>query len=249
MDSDHDPIMAIQKQEERWSQTNRLDQSPKVTTDFGIEVKAAYTPADVQHLDFLRDIGFPGEYPFTRGPYPEMSRHKPWRYSVFSGFDTPEETNRRWRFLYEAGQPAFSIVYDLPSHMGLDPDDPLAADEVGRVGIPVCSAQDIEVVFEGLPLGTAPFYSNMETLAALIVAMYIAAGEKRGVPAAKLPGSISNDPLSTAISKSTAVFPIRHSLRLACDLIEYSCRHLPKFYPLQIKGINMSEGGASMVQE
>lgn len=249
MSSERNDIKAIREQENRWREANRLDQSPKVTTDFGIEVNAAYTPADIQHVDFLRDVGFPGEYPFTRGPYSEMSRHKPWRYSVFSGFDTPEETNKRWRFLYEAGQQAFSIVYDLPSHMGLDPDDPLAADEVGRVGIPVCSAQDIEVVFEGLPLGTAPFYSNMESLAALIVSMYIAAGEKRGIPATKLPGSISNDPLSTAVSKSTAVFPIRHSLRLACDLIEYSCRHLPKFYPLQVKGINMSEGGAGIVQE
>lgn len=249
VDSERNEIKEIKEQEERWSKVNKLDQSPVIKTDSGIEVKATYTPAEIQHNDFLRDVGFPGEYPFTRGPYPEMSRHKPWRYSVFSGFDTPEETNKRWRFLYEAGQSAFSIVYDLPSHMGLDPDDPQAADEVGRVGIPVCSAQDIEVVFEGLPMGKAPFYSNMETLAPMIVAMYIAAGENCGIPAEKMPGSISNDPLSTAVSKSTTVFPVRSSLRLSCDLIEYSCRNLPKFYPQQVKGINMSEGGASMVQE
>jgi len=245
-------INEIIEEEEKWVEEKKigvLPKSPKVESDLGLEVKAVYTPADIQHIDYLRALGFPGEYPFTRGAYPEMSRHKPWRYSVFTGFDTPEETNKRWKFLYEAGQPAFNIVYDLPSHMGIDPDDPLAEGEVGRVGIPICSVDDMEMVFKDLPLGEVPFYGNMETLAAMIVAMYIAAGRKRGIPEADLLGNISNDPLSTAASKSTVVFPIRHSFRLACDLIEYACKNMPKFYPCNIKGVNMSEGGASMAQE
>ncbi|MEW6034635.1 MAG: methylmalonyl-CoA mutase family protein [Chloroflexota bacterium] len=239
----------LEEEERRWQKKHKVDQSPPVKTDLDIEVKAVYTPADVQHIDYLSQLGFPGEYPFTRGPYPEMSRHKPWRYSVFTGFDTPEDTNARWKFLYKAGQPAFNIVYDLPSHMGLDPDDPLAEDEVGRVGIPICSTQDVETVFQDLPMGTVPFYGNMETLGAMIVAMYIAAAEKRGLTEDKLPGSISNDPLTTAVSKSTTVFPLKHALRLSCDLIEYACRRMPRFYPLQIKGVNISEGGANIAQE
>ena len=176
-----DNISRIAEEKERWKQENQIALSPKspvVKTDLGIEVDAIYTPADIQHIDYLKSLGFPGEYPFTRGPYPEMSRHKPWRYSVFTGFDTPEETNKRWKFLYEAGQPAFNIVYDLPSHMGIDSDDPLAEGGVGRVGIPICSVDDIETVFKDLPLGKVPFYGNMETLAAMTVAMYIAAGKK-----------------------------------------------------------------------
>jgi len=247
LDSQQDST--LEQQEKAWEQRHKVDQSPTVKTDLDIEVKAIYTPNDVRHLDYGSQLGFPGEFPFTRGPYPEMSRHKPWRYSVFTGFDTPEDTNVRWKFLYQAGQPAFNVVYDLPSHMGLDPDDPLAEDEVGRVGIPICSTQDIETVFQDLPMGTVPFYGNMETLGAMIVAFYIAAAAKRGIPQEKLPGSISNDPLTTAISKSTTVFPVRHALRLSCDLIEYASRHMPKFYPLQIKGVNISEGGANMAQE
>jgi len=245
---EHD-LERISREKGHWEERHRIKESPPVKTDLDIEVSPLYTPADIQAIDYLEDIGFPGEFPFTRGPYPEMSRHKPWRYSVFTGFDTPEDTNKRWKFLYKAGQPSFSIVYDLPSHMGLDSDDPQAEDEVGRVGIPICSTQDIELLFEDLPIGRVPFYSNMETLAPLIVAMYIAAAEKRGVPQDELLGSISNDPLSTAVSKSTTVFPIKHSLRLATDLIEYSIHNLPKFYPINIKGVNMSEGGASMAQE
>lgn len=242
-------VEKISEGKKRWSERFKLEQSPKVKTDLDIEVEPIYTPADIQDMDYLRDLGFSGEYPFIRGPYPEMSRHKPWRYSVFTGFDTPEETNARWKFLYNTGQPVFGIVYDLPSHMGLDPDDPLAEGEVGRVGIPICSVQDIDTLFKDLPFGKVPFYSNMEGPAAMIVAMYIAAGEKKGISCSELPGSVSNDPLTTAMSKSSSVFAIRQALRLSGDLIEYASRNMPKFYPLQVKGINISEGGANIAQE
>ena len=245
-------IDRIVERKRKWQEKNEIgvsSKSPPIKTDLGIEVDAVYTPADIRDEDYLKDLGFPGEYPFTRGPYPEMSRHKPWRYSVFTGFDTPEETNKRWKFLYEAGQPSFSIVYDLPSHMGFDPDDTIGEVEVGKVGIPICNVDDIETLFKDLPMGKYPFYGNMETLAAMIVAMYIAAGKKRGIAEADLPGSISNDPLTTTASKSTVVFPVRHSFRLACDLIEYACKNMPRFYPLQVKGVNIAEGGCSIAQE
>jgi len=247
-----DDMERIKREEKIWEEENKIGVSPKsprVYTDLELEAKAVYTPADIQHVDYLRDIGFPGEYPFTRGTYPEMSRHRPWRYSVFTGFDTPAETNKRWKFLYQAGQPAFNIVYDMPSHMGVDPDDPIAEGEIGRVGIPICNITDIETLFKDLPMGKYPFYGNAESVAAIFVAMYIAAAKKRGITEANLPGAISNDPLSTAASKSTLAFSVKHSFRLACDLIEYACRKMPNFYPVQVKGVNMSEGGCSMAQE
>lgn len=246
--SEHQDIGKIQQEKERWIKQCKVDKSPEIKTDLDIKVDAIYTPADVR-ADYLKDLGFSGEYPFTRGPYPEMSRHKPWRYSVFTGFNSPEDTNARWKFLYKSGQPAFSIVYDLPTHMGVDSDDPLGEDEVGRIGIPVTGLADMEILFADLPIGLVPFNSNMETLSAMIIAFYIAAAEKRGVKQVDMVGSISNDCLSTAAAKGTTVFPLKHGVRLACDLIEYCTRNMPKFYPNNLKGVNMSEGGADMAQE
>lgn len=242
-------LTSIEQERERWIKEFRVDESPRVFTDLGIEVAPVYTPADIKDLDFERDLGFPGEYPFTRGPYPEMSRHRPWRYALFTGFDTPEKTNERWKFLYKAGQPSFNIVYDLPTHMGIDSDDPRAADEAGRVGIPIDTLRDWEALWEGLPMEGVPFNNNIETLAAIIIAFHVALAEKRGVPPAKLWGSISNDPLSTAVSKGTTVFPVEKGVRLAVDLIEYSVRNMPRFFPVNMKAVNMAEGGASPAQE
>lgn len=236
-------------EKETWRKKFKVHKSPKVVTDLGIEVDAVYTPADIEDKDYLRDIGFPGEYPFTRGPYPEMSRHRPWRYALFTGFDTPEKTNERWKYLYKAGQPSFNIVYDLPTHLGLDSDHQLAEDEVGRVGIPIDSLRDWEALWADLPLEGVPFNSNIETLAAIIIAFHVALAEKRGTPVSKLWGSVSNDPLSTAVSKGTTVFPLEHGVRLSVDLIEFCTKNMPRFFPVNLKAVNMSEGGASMAQE
>jgi methylmalonyl-CoA mutase N-terminal domain/subunit len=243
------PVDKIITEKEIWRKKFKVHESQKVVTDLGIEVDAVYTPADIEDTDYFRDIGFPGEYPFTRGPYPEMSRHRPWRYALFTGFDTPEKTNERWKYLYKAGQPSFNIVYDLPTHLGLDSDHPLAEDEVGRVGIPIDSLRDWEALWADLPLEGVPFNSNMETLAAVIIAFHVALSEKRGTPVSKLWGSVSNDPLSTAVSKGTTVFPLEHGVRLSVDLIEFCTKNMPRFFPVNLKAVNMSEGGASMSQE
>ncbi|MFC2035331.1 methylmalonyl-CoA mutase family protein [Chloroflexota bacterium] len=239
----------IAKEKQRWMEQFKVDQSPPITSDDVGEIQAVYTPADISDTDYLRDIGFPAEYPFTRAPYPEMSRHKPWRYSLFTGFDNPEKTNERWKFLYKAGQPSFNIVYDLPTHLGIDSDDPLAEDEVGRVGIPIDTIRDWDALWADLPMDGVPFNNNIETLAAIIIAFHVATAEKRGIPPDKLWGSISNDPLSTAVSKGTTVFPLKHGVRLATDLIEYSTSNMPRFFPVNLKAVNMAEGGASMIQE
>lgn len=245
----NDNVENIIAEEVLWRKKFKVDESAKVFTDLGIEVNALYTPADMDPIDYIRDIGFPGEYPFTRGPYPEMSRHRPWRYTLFTGFDTPEKTNKRWKYLYQAGQESFNIVYDLPTHLGIDSDHALAEDEVGRVGIPIDTLQDWETLWDGLPMEGVPFNSNIETLSAIIIAFHVATAEKRGIPPSKLWGSISNDPLSSAISKGTTVFPLRHGVRLAVDLIEYCTKEMPRFYPVNLKAVNMSEGGSSMAQE
>jgi methylmalonyl-CoA mutase N-terminal domain/subunit len=243
------PVDKIIPEKEIWRKKFKVHESQKVVTDLGIEVDAVYTPADIEDTDYFRDIGFPGEYPFTRGPYPEMSRHRPWRYALFTGFDTPEKTNERWKYLYKAGQPSFNIVYDLPTHLGLDSDHPLAEDEVGRVGIPIDSLRDWEALWADLPLEGVPFNSNIETLAAVIIAFHVALAEKRGTPVSKLWGSVSNDPLSTAVSKGTTVFPLEYGVRLSVDLIEFCTKNMPRFFPVNLKAVNMSEGGASMSQE
>lgn len=240
----------LTRAEEEWRNKLRVGSKGVISSDeLGIEIKAAYTPADIQDMNYLNDLGFPGEYPFTRGPYAEMSRHGPWRYSIFSGFGSAEDTNARWKMLYEAGQRSFNLAPDLPTHLGLDSDHPLAAEEIGRVGMAVDTVKDLEILFEGLPIDTAPFSTNVEALAPIIIAMYIAAAEKRGIPLNKLSGTISNDPLSTAAGKQTVVFPLSACVPFSVDLIEFCSKNLPRFYPINIKGVNIREGGCNMIQE
>ena len=241
-------VSEISKREDAWANASGIKKSPRLFTDGDMEVKAVYTPADLDNFDYLEDLGLPGEYPFTRGPYPEMWRHRPWRYSVFTGFGSAEDTHERWKFLYESGQRNFSVLPDLPTHMGLDSDHPLAKEEVGLVGLAVDSLKDFEILFDGLPVEEALFSCNEETLAAVIIAFFIAMAEKRGIDIPKLRGAISNDPLA-AVHKGTTVFPLKYGVRLACDLIEYSTKEVPLYYPINLKAVNLSEGGANCVQE
>ena len=241
-------LTRIESRKASWGRAAGIDKSPQLKTDGDMAVKAIYTPSDLPGFDYLRDLGFPGEYPYTRGPYPEMWRHRPWRYSLFTGFGSAEDTHERWRFLYESGQKNFSVLPDLPTHMGLDSDHPLALEEVGRVGLAIDSVKDFEVLFDGLPMDDALFSCNEETLAAVIIAFLIATAERRGIDPRRLKGAISNDPLA-AVHKGTTVFPLKHGVRLACDLIEYCCRELPFYYPINLKAVNLSEGGANSIQE
>ncbi len=241
-------ISEIVTKQADWAEESGINKGPSLFTDGGIEIKAVYTPSEVSDLDYARDLGLPGRYPYTRGPYPEMWRRRPWRYSVFTGFGTAEDTHERWKFLYESGQRNFSVLPDLPTHMGFDSDHPLATEEVGLMGLAVDSLKDFEILFDGLPMDEALFSCNEETLAAVILAFYIATARKRDIPLDKLKGAISNDPLG-AVHKGTTVFPLRYGVRLACDLIEYVSKELPSYYPINLKAVNLSEGGANFVQE
>lgn len=234
---------------EAWGKRAKIDKTPEIKTDLDIVVKPVYTPLDVEGDEYLWDIGLPGQYPFARGIFPQMYRHQPWRINMIAAWGGPEETKTRYKLLSAGGQAGFSIVLDTPTHLGLDSDDPVAEAEVGRVGLAVDTVDDFEILFDGLPMESMPIAMNEETLAGVLAAMYLVAARKRGISWSELQGTFSNDPLSTAVCKHTVVFPLEHACRLSMDFIEYSSQNMPKFRPIQLKGVNLREGYADMAQE
>jgi methylmalonyl-CoA mutase N-terminal domain/subunit len=239
----------IREAQKNWEAEHLSERLPAAKSDMGKDLKVLYTPLDVYHVDYLGDIGFPGEYPFTRGVYPGMYRKNPWQMRLYSGFGTAEDTNKRWKFLLERGNNGVAVAFDLPTQMGINSDHPDAEDEVGRLGVAIDTLQDMEILYENIPVEKVVSSFNINAPAAIILAMYIAIGEKQGVPFEKLAGTISNDILCEYVSRGMWVFPPSPALRLAGDLVEYCTRHLRKFYPFNIRGIIMREAGANMIQE
>jgi len=239
----------IEKEMERWEAEHRVKDLPPAESDLGQPLKVLYTPLDVIHTDYLEKIGFAGEYPFTRGVYPGMYRIRPWAMRLYSGFGTAEDTNKRWKFLLKSGNHGVACAFDLATQLGLDSDDPLAEDEVGRVGVAIDTLRDMEILYDGLPLDKMISSFNINAPCAIILAMYVALGEKQGVAPEKLNGTLSNDILCEYVSRGMWVFPAKPALRLTTDAVEFCTRHVPKFYPFNIRGIIMREAGASMVQE
>lgn len=239
----------IKNARKRWEAANRIQGVPVCKNDMGEELPVIYTPADIDSLEYTKELGFPGEFPFTRGVYPGMYRTSPWQMRLYSGFGTAEDTNKRWKFLLEKGNNGVGVAFDLPTQLGLDSDDVNAEDEVGRLGVAIDTLRDMETLYAGLPLDKLISSFNINAPAAVILAMYIALGEKQGVPAGKLGGTLSNDILCEYVSRGMWVFPPIPALRLAGDAAEYCSRHLPRFYPFNIRGIIMREAGANMIQE
>ena len=230
-----------------------LDRSPErsaqFTTDSGIPVKALYTPLDLAGTEYQAGIGFPGEYPYTRGVYPSMYRGQLWTMRQYAGFGTAEETNRRFRYLLERGSTGLSIAFDLPTQLGLDSDEPPAEGSVGRVGVAVDSLADMETIFQGIPLDRVSTSMTINATAPVLLAMYIAVGEKQGVPQTKLTGTTQNDILKEFIARGTYIFPPRPSLKLALDIVEYCHRNVPRWNTMNIAGYHIREAGADAVQE
>lgn len=233
----------------RWFKEKKLPELPPAYAESGQILSPIYTPDDLPNFDYLRDLGFPGEFPFTRGVYPGMYRKQPWQMRLYAGFGTAEDTNRRWKFLLKSGNMGVACAFDLPTQIGLDSEDPLATGEVGRVGVAIDTLRDMEILYDGLPLDQITSSFNINTPAAVILAMYLALAEKQGVPWARLSGTLSNDMLCEYISRGTWVFPPGPALKISADIVEFCTQYLPRFYPYNIRGIIIREAGASMVQE
>lgn len=244
-----DQIRKIREEVERWEKGCEVDSLPSAESEMGEPLKVLYTPADVAEADYLDRIGFPGMYPFTRGIYPGMYRKNLWQMRLYAGFGTAEDTNQRWKFLLASGNNGVGCAFDLPTQMGLDSDDPRAEDEVGRVGVAIDTLKDMEMMYDGLPLDRIASSFNINAPGAIILAMYVAIGQKQGVPPSKLSGTLANDLLCEYVSRGMWVFPPKPSLKIAADIVEYCTREMPRFYPFNIRGIVMREAGATMAQE
>ncbi len=218
-------------------------------TDWGEPIEVLYTPDDLENLDYLTDLSFPGQYPFTRGVQPNMYLGRPWTMRQYSGFGTPEETNKRFKYLLKQGQTGLSVAFDLPTQIGYDSDDPRSEGEVGRVGVPVDSLQDMEIIFEGLALDASSTSMTINAPAAILLAMYAAVAEKQGVPLEKLRGTIQNDILKEYTVRGTYIFPPEPSIRLITDIFAFCKEHLPRFNTINVAGYHMREAGCSAVQE
>ncbi|HEY7676768.1 MAG TPA: methylmalonyl-CoA mutase family protein [Candidatus Methylomirabilis sp.] len=243
---DEEARRAFEEARERWAQ--RLRVSGSAETHAGLPVEPLYVPAEppAEYLDLL---GFPGQYPFTRGIYPGMYRDRVWTMRQYAGFGTPEETNRRYRFLMDEGNTGLSVAFDLPTQLGMDSDDPLAAGEVGKVGVAIDSLADMETVFRGIPLDKVSTSFTINATAAIILAMYVAAARRQGVPPRAVSGTIQNDILKEYVARGTWIYPPGPSLRLIVDTIEYATAELPRFNPISIAGAHFRDAGGTAVQE
>jgi methylmalonyl-CoA mutase N-terminal domain/subunit len=213
------------------------------------QIKRLYTPEDMKDFDYERDLGFPGEYPFTRGIYPTMYRGRLWTMRQFAGFGGPEETNRRFKYLLEQGQTGLSTAFDMPTLMGLDSDHPLADGEVGVEGVAVDTLRDFEILFDGIPLDKVSTSFTINPSAPVIYAMYIAIGDQQGVPRDQLRGTIQNDMLKEFIAQKEWVIPPRPSVDLIVDIFEFGIKETPKFNLISISGYHIREAGSTAIQE
>lgn len=220
-----------------------------ITNSSGMSIENLYTPKDIEDLQYDKDIGYPGEFPYTRGVHKNMYRGRVWTMRQFSGFATPEDTNRRYHYLLKQGQNGLSVAFDMPTLMGYDSDDPLSLGEVGRCGVAVDTLADMEVIFKGIPLDKISTSMTINGPAAILLAMYIAVAEKQGVPQEKLRGTLQNDILKEYIAQKEWIFPPEPSMKLIVDTIEYGCRHTPQWNTVSISGYHIREAGSTALQE
>lgn len=213
------------------------------------EAQRLYTPFDIEDFDYGEKLGFPGQYPFTRGVQPTMYRGRLWTMRAYAGFATAEETNARYKYLLEAGQTGLSVAMDLPTQIGLDSDQELSHGEVGKVGVAIDSLADMEALFDGIPLDKVSTSMTINGPAAVLLAMYVAVAEKQGVKPEALKGTIQNDILKEYIARGTYIFPPRPSMRLITDTFEYCSKNIPKWNTISVGAYHIREAGASEVQE
>lgn len=215
----------------------------------GLKHKNLYTPLDLEGFDYERDLGFPGEYPYTRGVQPTMYRGRLWTMRMYAGFSTAEESNKRYKYLIANGGTGLSVAFDLPTQIGYDSDDKMSAGEVGKVGVAIDSLYDMERLFDGIDLGKVSTSMTINAPASVLLAMYIAVAEKQGVPASALRGTIQNDILKEYAARGTYIFPVKPSMRLITDIFEYCSANVPKWNTISISGYHIREAGSTAAQE
>ncbi len=231
----------------------KLNDSPdtgmKFTTVSGEDVKNIYAPDDVENIDYLNEIGFPGQYPFTRGIHANGYRGKIWTMRQFAGFGTPEDTNERFHYLLSHGQTGISVAYDLPTLMGWDADAPLSEGEVGICGVSVSSLEDMEILFDKIPLDQVSTSMTINSPASMIFAYYLAVAQKQSVDFSRLRGTLQNDIFKEYIAQKEYIFPPKPSLRIIVDMIEFCAKEVPQWNPVSVSGYHIREAGSTAVQE
>jgi len=253
---DRQQLELLRQALDRWEETTRQQATARLperrarfVTTSSSPVEGLYTPLDVADLDYARDLGLPGEYPYTRGIHPTLYRARPWTMRMFAGFGTAEETNQRFRYLLDQGQTGLSIAFDLPTLMGYDTDQPEALGEFGKCGVAISSLRDMEILLDGIPLDRVSSSMTINSPAAVIWAMYLAAAEKQGVTADRLRGTTQNDILKEYIAQKEYIFPPEPSMRLVVDTIEHGMQHVPQWNTISISGYHIREAGSTAAQE
>jgi methylmalonyl-CoA mutase N-terminal domain/subunit len=247
---------SIKEEFERWEKTTlhktfskAPEREPSFKTTSQIELKRLYTPLDVAESDYSNELGFPGEPPFTRGVQPTMYRGRFWTMRQYAGFATPEETNKRYKYLLEHGQTGLSVAFDLPTQIGYDSDHPLSDGEVGKVGVAIDTLRDMEILFEGIPLDKVSTSMTINATAAILLTMYLAVAEKQGVKSEVLQGTIQNDILKEYAARGTYIYPPPESMRIVTDIFAFCKDRAPRWNTISISGYHMREAGCTAVQE
>ncbi|MGI6585555.1 MAG: acyl-CoA mutase large subunit family protein [Lutisporaceae bacterium] len=253
---DKEKLEQLKKSHKEWENTvntkvvtKRPERKKEFETSSGITVKRVYTPADIENLDYSRDLSNPGDYPYTRGVQPTMYRGKFWTMRQYAGFATAEESNKRYKYLLKQGQTGLSVAFDLPTQIGYDSDHVLSEGEVGKVGVAIDSLKDMEILFDGIPLDKVSTSMTINAPASVLLAMYIAVAEKQGVSSDQLSGTIQNDILKEYIARGTYIFPVEPSMRLITNIFEYCSEFVPKWNTISISGYHIREAGSTAAQE
>jgi len=249
-------LKQIREREEAWQRENLAktlarfpERKKQFTTDSNISLERVYTPRSIESLDYIRDLAFPGEHPYTRGIYSTMYRGRLWTMRQYAGFGTAEQTNQRFKYLLSQGQTGLSVAFDFPTQVGYDCDHVMAKGEVGKAGVSVSSLRDMETLFDGIPLDKVTTSMTINAPATILLGMYAAVAEKQGVPQLKLDGTVQNDILKEYVARGMYIFPPKASMKLVTDIFEYCSKNMPKWNTISISGYHIREAGATATQE
>jgi methylmalonyl-CoA mutase N-terminal domain/subunit len=252
---DKQKLNEIIRRKEKWEAEtvlksfDKLPEKGDFSTTSNIPVSRVYTPIEAENVDYLRDLGFPGDFPFTRGVYPTMYRARLWTMRQYAGFGTAEQTNQRFKYLLSHGQTGLSVAFDFPTQVGYDCDHPMALGEVGKVGVSASTLRDMEVLFDGIPLNKVTTSMTINAPANVLLAMYAIVGQKQGGEQAKLGGTVQNDVLKEYVARGMYIFPPKPSMRMVTDIFEYCSRNMPQWNTISISGYHIREAGSTAVQE